>query len=113
MTRTRAKKGGEMVQGVFYKGGQFLPMNEPQRGKWNTHQSKSKKVRKVEVAPYKWVEQEDGKSSIFSRLGGTVATMQDDKMVYCGNEKTLAFMGFTETQVQELVAAWNNGERWM
>ena len=29
---TRSPKGGIEIMGVFYKGGQFLPSNEPQRG---------------------------------------------------------------------------------
>lgn len=113
ITRTRAPKGGQTIMGVFYRGGQFLPTFEPQKGKWNRKTNKaSAKVRKVEIAPYEWVPREEGKQSIFSRIAGTVATMQDDKMVYCGNEKTLAYTGFAETQVIEMVANWNNGERW-
>lgn len=110
--RTRAKKGGEMVAGVFYKGGQFLPASEPQRGKWNRKSNSSKRVRKVEVAPYTWVPQVDGKSSIFARLGGTVATMNGDEMVFCGNAKTLAYVGLTKSRAKELVESFNNGERW-
>jgi hypothetical protein len=109
---SRAKKGGEWVSGVFYKGGQFLPTNEPLRGALNTVTRKpAGKVRKVQVAPYEWVEAQDGKMSIFARLGGTVATVRNGEMSLT-NPKALGYIGMTETQAQSLIADWNKGERW-
>lgn len=113
-TKTRAPKGGIMVNGVFYKGGWFLPTSEPQRGKWNTGNKKTtKKARKVEVAPYTWEYAPDGMRSIFSYVAGTVATMDGEIMVYCGNAKTLAFRGMTEDYVKALVEKYNSGERFI
>jgi hypothetical protein len=109
----QAKKGGEMVSGVFYKGGQFLPAVEPQRGKFNRAAGKPvSKVHMVEVAPRERVAAVDGKFAIYARLAGTVATMRNGEMVFVGNEKSLAYMGFTEARARELVSAWNGGERW-
>lgn len=110
-TKTRAAKGGEWVQGVFYKGGQFLPTENPQFGKFN-HKNNTAKVRKVQIAPYVWVPQEAGKNSIFTRLAGTVARMNGNEMVFCGNAQTLAYTGMTEKAVKDLIAQYNSGERW-
>jgi len=45
-TATRAPKGGIIIMEVFYKGGQFLPTNEPQKGQWNSQSFKTTKAQK-------------------------------------------------------------------
>lgn len=109
----QAKKGGEWVSGVFYKGGQFLPSVEPQRGKFNRPANKTTKVRKVEVEPYKWVEAREGYRSLYSAVAGVLATVRNGEMVFCASEKTLNYYGYTEAKAQELVAQYNAGERWI
>lgn len=110
---TRAPKGGTTVQGVFYKGGQFLPTNEPQRGKFNSTKSTTKKVRKVEIAPYQWVENPEDKTPLYPRLNGTFTRWENGVVTYYGNEKLLKYMGLTEAEAKDMIAKYNNGERWM
>lgn len=109
----QAKHGGEWVKGVFYKGGQFLPSNEPQRGKFNRPASKAPYARKIQVAPYTWEMEVEGKRSIYQMIAGTVAVVRNEKMSFVGNEKSLNYIGKTEAQVNELIEKYNQGQRWV
>lgn len=116
-TKTRAPKGGITIQGVFYRGGQFLPTDEPQRGAWNKKVKKTgKKQHKQQIAAYKWEVVPDGYRSIYSWVAGTVArpdwANDKTKLVYMGNEQTLNYIGLTETKAKELVEKYNQGELW-
>lgn len=111
---TRAPKGGTTVQGVFYKGGQFLPTNEPQRGKFNSNKATAKKARKVEIAPYEWVYPEnENQRPLYTKLNGTFAKFTNGKMEYAGNEKILAYVGLTEAQARDMITKFNSGQRWI
>lgn len=108
----QAPKGGITIQGVFYRGGQFLPQNEPQRGKFNRANKSRSKVRKAEIAPYQWVENPDGKIPLYPRLNGTFARFENGVASYAGNEKILNYMGLTEDQARDMIARFNAGQRW-
>lgn len=111
----QAPKGGMTVNGVFYKGGQFLPVNEPQRGKFNRKAAQKPVGRKVEIAPFKWEYAPEGKRSIYSMVAGVVASVYRESgiMFFCGNERSLKYAGYTEEYANELINRWNNGERWV
>lgn len=114
---TRAPKGGVTVQGIFYKGGQFLPSNEPQRGKFNSNSRKSNKARKVQVAPYKWEYAPEGMTSVWSKVAsGVFTTLKDDKLVWCASAQTEAYYKVTDEFKAEIMAyanKWNDGEYWV
>lgn len=111
--KIRAPKGGCVVDGVFYKGGQFLPEREPQKGRWNTpKQARRKKVRKSQVAPFVWVANPDNRVSIYTRIAGVLATFEDGVARLSASEKTLSYFGYTQDQAQRLIARYNAGEIW-
>ncbi len=109
----QAPKGGMTVAGVFYKGGQFLPTVEPQRGKFNRPATKKQTVRKVQIAQREYAEAPEGKRSIWQMVAGSVASIRDEKLFFCGNERSLAYIGMTETKANELISKWNEGQRWV
>lgn len=118
MSNGRAPKGGITIDNVFYAGGQFLPSNnEPKRGIYNRPAVKRTAVRKVEIAPYQYAEQPEGKRSIYGAIAGVFATWADrstrNKLVFCASEQTLKYYGWTQERAENLIEKWNNGERWM
>lgn len=111
----QAPKGGITVAGVFYKGGQFLPTVEPQRGKFNRKATpKKQSTRKVEIGYREYAEEIEGKRSIWQMVAGKVAgySHQTKTLNYVGNERSLNYIGLTEEEANELISKWNNGERW-
>jgi len=113
----RAPQGGITIQGIFYRGGQFLPMNDPKRGSENSGKNKNQaKVRKIQVGPYQWVLNTNNQQSLWNTIAGSVATFRNNdrsKLVYCGTPQVLKYKGMTETQAKELIDRYNNGEIWL
>jgi hypothetical protein len=114
-TSNRAPKGGVKIMGVFYKGGQFLPSEQPQRGKYNRKSNKCNptKLRKQEIAPYQW-ESPPTKHhrSIYAQLAGVFAKMQDGELVFCASEQTLSYYKKGKTEVYTMIGEYNAGARW-
>lgn len=104
----QAKRGGEMVQGVYYPGGQFMPTDEtPKHGKYN-RRSKAKKPAKVQIGPNEWVEKIDGRDSIYEAIAGTVAKFTDSTktvMVFCASAQTMQYFGYDAENVQKIIEA--------
>ncbi len=108
----RAKSGGEVaMNGEFYHGGEFLPTTQL------PSQPKARKVvrqpRRSQIARYEWAETPEGKRSIFTAIIGTVA--QERNGVMSRFEPAIAHYGEMTAgrPLDELIAAWNAGERWM
>jgi hypothetical protein len=116
---SRAQKGGCTVQGVFYRGGQFLPSYEPQRGKWNTATSKNgnkknKGVKRREVAPYVWeVQPYEGAVAVYGRLSMYARFEYKSRVAtYQHSEAVLRHLGLTEEEARRKVDDYNNGQVW-
>lgn len=111
----QAPKGGMTVAGVFYKGGQFLPTVEPQRGKFNRKAVKKQAARKVEIGYREYAEEIEGKRSVWQMVAGKVAAYnhQTKTLYFVGNERSLNYIGMSETKANELISKWNEGERWV
>ncbi len=116
-TRTQAKAGGEMINGVFYKGGQFLPSdNEPKNGKYNRPSRKSNgnatKLRKLEIDNYKWEIQPTADSyGIYGQIAGTVAKTINGVMTLV-NTSPIKAGWISEEKALSFIQAWNEGKRW-
>lgn len=108
---TRAPKGGISIMGTFYKGGQFLPTNEPQRGAHSRKAKTTHKPRKVEVAPYKWELLPEGQSAIYTSIQHVTKRTGYDTRVYNGNTATLRYIGMNEAQARYLIELYNEGEK--
>lgn len=106
----RAKKGGEFgANGEWYEGGKFLntvPENHKKEG------SKPKKARKVEVEPYKWVEDREGFRpiwSLVSAIGRAFLTNRPQDVA----PQTWSYLDLTPERFAELRGLWEAGERWV
>lgn len=109
-TTKRAAKGGEFgANGDWYEGGKFINTISENHKR---HGSTPSKARKVEIAPYEWVYPVEGKQSIFGILGGIFGKVIDGRMVIRTSDQTLNHFGRTMSEVEELAAKWNAGERW-
>ena len=112
-TATRAPKGGVTVMGVFYKGGQFLPTNEPQRGKWNRKSNTAKKARKMEYAPYKWdYAPAENMVPLFRVLNGSFKYNHNTGTFEMPSPQVQAYMKWTNEFCQDYINRYNNGQRW-
>jgi len=115
MDKLRAKKGGEYgANGDFYKGGTFIN-TVADRPKGRT-QSRRKKRKKIEIAPYVWEFPPTEKAvSLWSQLAGIYARYdrKTKTLVFDCLPETLAFYGSTEDEVKDLIAKWNAGDRWI
>lgn len=113
MAQRRAKSGGEVgINGYHYNGGEFLPSTQlppkPQR------QSKPG-TGKQEIANYTWeVPPTPEHKSIFTRIAGKVAGWKvwNQELQFVGTENSLAYVGLTREEAEDLINRWNSGERW-
>ncbi len=113
-SKMRATKGGEYGKnGEWYNGGEFLPSTELEK------QAKlaklQKKVRRVEIARREWVDEIEGKKSIYQTYGGIFLQFNWNTgfATTLLNEQKIAHYNVTEERVQKLADRYNNGERWM
>lgn len=112
---TRAQKGGEMgINGLWYKGGQFLPSTA--LGKMAS-QMRIKKSGKQEIAPYVWeVAPQENMRSIYN-LVEVASKWVDGKwqqeLELIDNEQTLNYFHIDTEATQKLIDLWNSGERWV
>jgi hypothetical protein len=113
----RAIKGGQVgANGEHYKGGQFINTiaeNPKKEG------SKPRKPRKVQVAPFTWVIDAEGRRPIFS-IVGTGACYIDRRDPSKGIEPYAPafragrlYTGETLAEIEALCGRYNAGERWV
>lgn len=110
----RAPKGGAYgANGEWYEGGKFIntvPHNAKKEG------SKPKGSGKQEIAPYQWEVPPEGKRSIYRQFAGVFGKVVDG-VAYLRTDnqlpQTLAYFGVTLEEAQDLIARWNDGERWI
>lgn len=115
MTQKRAKIGGEIgANGELYAGGRFLntiPENPKREG------STPKKARKVQVGPFEWTVNVDGKTPIFiGAFGGCFGTTpqaERNLTTAMANTTALRYVGITATELANRVDRFVAGERWM
>lgn len=112
MSLNRAPKGGLIIQGVFYKGGQFLPSFEPQRGRWNTTKQTNKKARKVQYAPYKWDYAPIGQKPVFSVLNGRFPYDHKTDTFSMPNDQIRLYHHWTIDFCQYYIDKYNNRDYW-
>lgn len=111
MTTKQAVKGGEFgANGEWYEGGRFIntiPENAKKEG------SHPRKPSKVEIAPYEWVLQPEGKRSIYRAFAGIFGKVVNGRLEVLCNDQVLAYTGTSREAAQALADRWNAGERWM
>lgn len=127
----KAKAGGEIgVNGYFYKGGQFLPSTQAEPGRFKVGKKWLTTGREM-IAPGVWEVQPTPLSrSLFVLAGvGHFSVMKDDILtintgVFCNDGVTpvtgdleirpgvKGIMGKECLTIGEIVAAWNEGQRW-
>ena len=108
-----AKKGGEIgANGEFYKGGQFVAdCEDTVKG---LRQHPHKKTRKVQIAPYQWVEVDRDYDSIFEHLVFGVVKWADwGKKVELaeGAAEICTRCEWNLDNFKALIDKWNAGER--
>ena len=110
-TTKRAAKGGEIgANGEWYEGGKFIntvPENAKKEG------SHRRKPSKVEIAPYEWALQPEGKRSIYRVFAGIFGKVVNGRLEVLCNDQVLAYTGTSREAAQALADRWNAGERWM
>ena len=97
MTRTRAKRGGEVGKnGEFYSGGTFLPSTT--LGKMATSRPTGNRPARTILTPI------IGLVAVDSCYAPTFAKLT-------ANDQALAYYGYTRQQAEDIVARFNAGER--
>jgi hypothetical protein len=112
---TRAAKGGEFgANGQWYDGGRFINTiaeNDKKSG------SRSRKIGKRQVGPYKWEMQPfPGAKAIFSLTVGSGAMIIDEQTIAPVARlfpNGVAYNGETIEECQALCDKFNRGERWI
>lgn len=106
MTRKKAKVGGEIskVNGVFYEGGQFLPDHG-----YGKVVKKVKGSKKIEIAPYVWVENKIAYTPIWKRINALVNIHNEYEI----NLRAVEFYGVNLEMLTEYVNLYKNGYRWI
>ena len=104
----QAKVGGEFgANGEWYDGGKFIntiPENQKKEG------STKRKPRKVQVEPYKWVIDPEGRTPIFSIVGNVAQLTATGIQPF---PPGVAYYGESLENVQAFCDRYNAGERWM
>ena len=113
MAQKRAKVGGEVgMNGEFYSGGEFLPNTELR----SQHKEKSKAgSKKQQIEPYVWVvPPADHLRSIYGYIAGIFGNVDRNtgKLRINCSDQTINYYKADRVVVEELVAQYNNGERW-
>ena len=126
MARSQAKIGGEVANtnGYFYKGGQFLPSTDAEPGKWKAGK-KWVYTGKALVGPGEFAIQPTPFSrSIFEMLNSFLEKNGDkfqfrtdlNPDYFTPNMTTRpgvkGVLGKEEISYQEMLDAYNNGQRW-
>ena len=114
---TRAQAGGEVgINGLWYKGGQFLPSTTLSK---MARQTKVGSSGKQEIAPYKWeVAPKENMRSIYTLTKPGVASRwaQDkwqEELELVDDEKVLNHFKIDRDATRVLIDLWNGGERWI
>ena len=108
-TQKRARKGGEIgPNGEHYNGGAFIATTTLTKLPAKT---KRTGPRKVQVAPYEWVEPREGFRTIYSAFAGF------ERVLITGDFSTLsaqtvAYYGLDVEALKVLAARYAAGERW-
>lgn len=113
-TRARAPKGGITIQGVFYRGGQFLPSDAPQYGRYNRNTRKTaNKARKMQYAPYKWdYPPQDEMLPVYRILNGRFPYDHETNTFSMPSEQVLSYMRFDESKARYYIERYNSGNYW-
>lgn len=107
----RAPAGGAFgANGEWYEGGKFINTVPENRKREGSHKSKP---RKVEIEPYVYVVEENGRQSIYRAFAGIFGKMVDGRLVVLCNDQVFAYTGKSREEAQTLADRYNAGERWV
>jgi hypothetical protein len=112
----QAPKGGTVgINGEHYAGGQFLPNTTLPKRRQTT--AKRTGPRRELIAPYTWEERPEGMRSLYALIAGDYATVGTVLTRYeigiANYGETVKRDGLIYGTVDELIARYNNGERWI
>jgi RNA:NAD 2'-phosphotransferase (TPT1/KptA family) len=118
---TRAPRGGTTGKnGEHYDGGQFLPSSERTvKGSTKRTRHSAGKPRKVQVAPFTWVEPPSAFHRAIYRHGGAAITVVRDSTGWIDRDNPalvacpqVSYYQEDPAYYDELVSAFNQGCRW-